>query len=398
MTGTAGTAGVVALYTVILARFLVPLAIPRFPVPGLLAALVLDAVDQTVFQQFPGLDIAGYQQYDKALDIYYLTIAYASTLRNWTDPFAFQVSRFLFYYRLVGTLVFELADQQWLLLVFPNTFEYFFLAYELVRTRWAPVRLGHRALLGLAAGIWVVVKLPQEWWLHVAELDVTDEVKTRVMGVAVDDGWGAAVANRPWVLVVAAAVAAALWLGWRRGVAPRLPAEDWPFGFDVDERARGGEIRTVPASVRARQSAFLRGPLLEKIVLVSIVSVVFAQIVPGVRATNTQVVATVAVVVVLNSVASHWVAGQGAQWRSTVAQFLGVLVINAGIVLALVVLPTPGGARVDVVSALFFLLLLSLLVTLYDRYRMLRLLRRRRGRLPLQWRRAHARLRDRVGG
>ncbi len=56
--------------------------------------------------------------------------------------------------------MFELADQQWLLLVFPNTFEYFFLAYELVRTRWAPVRLGHRALLWLAAGIWVVVKLP----------------------------------------------------------------------------------------------------------------------------------------------------------------------------------------------------------------------------------------------
>lgn len=395
MTGTAGPAGILALYLVVAARFLVPLTIPRFPVPGLLASLVLDAVDQTIFQQFPGLDIAGYQQYDKALDIYYLTIAYTSTLRSWTDPFAFRIARFLFYYRLVGTLVFELADQQWLLLVFPNTFEYFFLAYELVRTRWTPVRLGHRALLGLAAGIWVVVKLPQEWWLHVAELDVTDEVKTRVLGVPLDDGWGAAVANRPWVLLVAAAVVAALVVAWRRGVAPRLPAQDWPFGFDVDERARGGEIRTVPASVRARQSAFVRGPLLEKIVLVSIVSVVFAQIVPGVRATTTQVVLTVAVVVVLNSVASHWVAGHGAQWRSTAAQFLGVLVINAGIVLALVVLPTPGGARVDVPSALFFLLLLSLLVTLYDRYRMLRRLRRRRGRLPLQWRRA--RREQRVG-
>ena len=254
MTGTAGVAGVVALYVVILARFLVPLAIPRFPVPGLLASLVLDAVDQTVFQQFPGLDIAGYQQYDKALDIYYLTIAYASTLRNWTDPFAFGIARFLFYYRLVGVLVFELADQQWLLLVFPNTFEYFFLAYELVRTRWAPVRLGHRALLRLAAGIWVVVKLPQEYWLHVAELDVTDEVRTRVLGVGLDDGWGAAVANRPWVLLVVAVVVVALGVGWRRGVVPRLPAQDWPPGFDVDERARGGEIRTVPASVRARQS------------------------------------------------------------------------------------------------------------------------------------------------
>ena len=53
---------VVAL--VVAARFLVPLAIPRRPVPALLAALVLDAVDQTIFQAV-GADFDGYQGYDK---------------------------------------------------------------------------------------------------------------------------------------------------------------------------------------------------------------------------------------------------------------------------------------------------------------------------------------------
>lgn len=372
--------GTVVVLLVVVGRFAVPLAIPRYPLPAIVAALVLDAVDQTIFQQVPGLDIEGYQSYDKALDIYYLTIAYTSTLRNWSDPFAFGIARFLFYYRLVGVLLFESTDARWLLLVFPNTFEYFFIAYELIRTQWAPVRLARRQLLALAVGIWVLVKLPQEYWLHVAELDVTDELKTRVFGVSQQASWAAAVSNRWWVLLVAGV---AVW-GLTRAAhwgSQRLPEPDWPFGYDVDVRARGGDIVDVPASARACQSAFLRGPLLEKIALVSMVSIVFAQILPGVRATDTQIVFTVAVIVVANSVISHWVAGRGAEWQSTVAQFLAVSVINSGVVLALVLLPNPGGASVDVLPALFFLALLSLLVTLYDRYRVLRSLRRT-GRLP----------------
>ncbi|MGI9623512.1 MAG: hypothetical protein ACR2PK_11800, partial [Acidimicrobiales bacterium] len=50
------------------ARLLVPLLIPRFPLPAILAALVIDAADQTVFQQLTDLDLDGYQSYDKALD------------------------------------------------------------------------------------------------------------------------------------------------------------------------------------------------------------------------------------------------------------------------------------------------------------------------------------------
>ena len=60
-----------------------PLFIPRFPLPAILAALVLDGVDQSIFQTF-GYDPPGYQGYDKAMDVFYLSIAYLSTLRNWT--------------------------------------------------------------------------------------------------------------------------------------------------------------------------------------------------------------------------------------------------------------------------------------------------------------------------
>ena len=79
------------------ARFLLPLLIPFYPLPAIVLCLLLDGVDQTIFQVFTTLPLDGYQSYDKALDIYYLTVAYVSTFRNWTHLFAFRVSRFLLY-------------------------------------------------------------------------------------------------------------------------------------------------------------------------------------------------------------------------------------------------------------------------------------------------------------
>ena len=74
-------------------RFLLPLLIPRFPLPAIVACLVVDGVDQTIFQAF-GYDPPGYQGYDKAMDVYYLAIAYLATMRNWTSPGGFVVGRF----------------------------------------------------------------------------------------------------------------------------------------------------------------------------------------------------------------------------------------------------------------------------------------------------------------
>ena len=54
---------------VVLARFLLPLLIPFFPLPAIIACLLLDGVDQTIFQVFAKLPLDGYQNYDKVLDI-----------------------------------------------------------------------------------------------------------------------------------------------------------------------------------------------------------------------------------------------------------------------------------------------------------------------------------------
>src|SRR6476469_10818041 len=111
------------------ARFLVPLLIPRYPLPAVVASLLLDGVDQTIFQLF-GYDPPGYQSYDKAMDVYYLAIAYLATMRNWASMPAYDVGRFLYFYRLVGVVVFELSQLRPMLLIFPNTFGYFLIADE----------------------------------------------------------------------------------------------------------------------------------------------------------------------------------------------------------------------------------------------------------------------------
>jgi hypothetical protein len=338
-------------------RLIVPLAIPRRPVPALLAAFILDAVDQTVLQA-TGTEFEDYQGYDKALDVYYLAIAYASMLRNWTPGLAFTIARALWYYRLIGIALFAVSGERWLLLVFPNTFEYFFLAYELVRTRWDPRRLPDRVVLALAAGIWVFVKLPQEWWLHVEQRDVTDELSARPRLIP--------------LLVLAAALLA--WAAWRR--RDRLPRADWRPTTRVDAHLPRAEIVGPAEKVPLRSRAFAL-QVAEKTLLVSLVVIVFAEILPDVRATQTQIVLSTLVVIAANATVSQAFARRGGQWETTRSQFLSMAVVNTLIVAAFRVLPGRRGASVEPEHVLFFVLLLTLLVTLYDRYRAVRRVRRR---------------------
>ncbi len=309
---------------VIAARFVVPLAIPRRPVPALLVALVLDAVDQTVFQTV-GADFDGYQSYDKALDVYYLSIAHASTLRNWSAGLAFTTARFLWYYRLTGVAAFELTGARPLLLLFPNTFEYYFLAYELVRTGWDPRRLSRRQVLALAGCLWIFVKLPQEWWIHVARLDVTDQLSAHPQAV-------------PLLIVFAAAalVGGARWLRGR-------PPHDWPLTTRVDAHLPPGEV-VGPARVLPLRSRTFLAMVGEKTLLVSLVVVVFAQVVPGVRATTTQIVLSTLAFIAANAVVSQILARYGTSWRSTLSQFTAMAAVNGGITLALRVLRGADGA------------------------------------------------------
>jgi hypothetical protein len=333
------------------ARFLVPLLIPRFPLPAILGALVLDGVDQTIFQAF-GYDPPGYQGYDKAMDVYYLAIAYLATLRNWTSEAAVRVAGFLYFYRLVGVIAFEETQWRPFLLIFPNVFEYFFIAYEAYRLRRDPARVGLRAWVIVAAVIWIGVKLPQEYWIHIAQLDLTDQLS-----------------DKPWLWLVLGGlvlgVVAGLWFGLR----PRLPAPSrrWavradPLPEEMDSAAERDRWFATHGTIGSRGTV-------EKVALVGGLGVVFSQVLPGLRSSGTELFVGTAVFVVVNAAITVLVARRWHSIQSSVAAFVGRVLVNVALVVTASALLGRDDGDFDVRAALFFVLLLCLITLLDDRYR-----------------------------
>lgn len=350
---------------VVLARLIVPLAIPRHPVPALVTVLAIDAVDQSVFQAFTDIELDGYQTYDKALDVYYLMIAYASTIRNWGGGVAFQVGRLLWYYRLVGVVAFEYTDARWLLFAFPNTFEFYFLAIELWKVSRNPFKLSTGQVIGIAAVIWVVIKLPQEWWLHIAELDFTDFVKEHLFGVPLSDGWADALQNRPGVavLIVVALGTTAAALRW---ASTFLPPPDWPPTWSADEQGSHLGWPTPPED--AVPVAYFGWPFVEKAFLVVCVTLIFGQILPGGDESALDRAVGTAAVVTISTFVSQAFARRGITWRSTLVQFvvMGVLNTLSGIAAGVLL---PGVRNPPLGTYLFLVWLLTLIVVLFDRFK-----------------------------
>jgi hypothetical protein len=325
---------------IVLARLLVPLLIPRYPL-AIVAALLLDAVDNSLLAEFTSVDLGPdgpYQSYDKALDIYYLSIAQLSMLRNWTSQGAVRVGQFLFYYRLVGVLLFELFESRTLLLVFPNTFEYFFIAYEVVRTRFDPARISARSWLLTAAAIWVFVKLPQEYWIHIAQRDFTDTV-----------------ADYPWFGILCAlgilAILAVLWFV----VRPRLPEPDWGWRLAADP---------LPGSPPEHHDSWRE--LAEKVFLLSLLSVIFAEILPTVTMSALEVALGAGLVVGVSTLFTTDPIRD--RVSSPIARGAALLATNLALVyLASRLLSDAEDFPLDV--GLFFAFLITLLVSLYDRYK-----------------------------
>ena len=360
----------IVIVAVILSRLLVPLLIIRWPLPAIVACLIIDAVDQTVFTAVaPDADLSGYQTYDKALDIYYLVIAYISTLRNWTNRFALEVARFLIYYRLVGVVLFELSGIREILFIFPNTFEYFFIFYESVRLFWDPRRMSKKLVVGAAAFIWIFIKLPQEYWIHIAQLDLTDFVQEDIFGVAAGTSWIDTFAARPWIVVIAIVVVAALIYAGYWLMKNKLPPRDRPLTIDADaEPDREVSPDRLDAERKHMATTFVRPGLFEKIAMIALVGIIFGQVFQ-VSSEPVFLSLIMAVIVVANAVLSVLLERRGFGPTAALRQFLFTGLVNLGVFAGIVGFFTLTGSEVDPWNTFFYLLLITLLVTLYDRYR-----------------------------
>jgi hypothetical protein len=347
------TTDLLVFWGVVAARFFVPFTIPRYPLPGVLVSLIIDGIDQTIFQVYTELPLDRYQGYDKALDIYYLTITYISTFRIWTNMFAFQMDRFFFFYRLGGVMLFELIHFRPLLMIFPNTFEYFFIFYEIVRLKWNPARLGPRHLLIAGALIWVVIKLPQEFIIHIAQVDTTE--------------WFVDHVSAPWNVVAPVAVLAILIFAvvW---FVRRLPATDWGLTFSADATLRMAEEEPVEDTA-IRKRRFLGLALLERTGLVVMVGIIFAQVLPDMRATGVEIAVGASILILISTVLSQRLGRIGRGWEGTLREFLVMAGVNLGLILVIVVLLPTFEGSINLTNVIFFTLLFTVVVTMWDRYR-----------------------------
>ncbi len=169
-------------------RLAVPLTIVRWPLWGGLLSIVADTVDILMFQLwgFPGF--IGYQELDKLLDVYYLTIE-VIVAQAWPG-LPRTIASVLFGHRLLGVALFEVTGERLMLFVFLNLFEGFYLLYAYMRAyRPAYVLTGRVAAMWLTALL--VPKMAQEYVLHYAKfLDdlVAVEIISDVFSAVAD--WG----------------------------------------------------------------------------------------------------------------------------------------------------------------------------------------------------------------
>ena len=150
-----------------LARLLVPLTILRWPIAGMFLSMYLDLQDFNYFTIHSNQDMTNYQTWDKFMDIYYLTIAFITTL-SWKEVLAKKLSIFFYSYRALGVLVLFFVHARSLLVAFPNLFENYFLFYLLFKkfTNNSKVFSSTQVTVIILLSI-VIPKLVAEYYLHV---------------------------------------------------------------------------------------------------------------------------------------------------------------------------------------------------------------------------------------
>jgi len=364
-------------------RFLFPLLIPRFPLPAILICLIIDAADQSIFQQFTNLNLDGYQTYDKALDILYLSVAYVSVLRNWVSGPLVITAVALWYYRLLGVVLFEYTEERWFLVIFANTFEYFFIAIEIYRQTRHPARLAWRHITALVATIWIVFKIPQELWIHIAKLDFTDVLKEYVFGVNADSAWATSLTNRPLVtaglIILVLFTIVILLTNLRQELSGsndgRIPlGHDWPRTVDAD--VVSSHLGWDPPSRVVRPTASFGWSFVEKVILTTMIAMIFANILPAIQVGTGSLILGTIVVIAVNTFISEWLYDRHVTMRTLQVLYVLMVVANLGTVLIFYSLLGNSETKIRFGNTAFFVALLTLIVVLFDRYRQVSRLRR----------------------
>ena len=133
----------------------------RFPFAGALIAIVGDFCDLFLMDAIGG--ISDYQRLDKLCDLVYLTVFLVVT-RSWR-PIESGVALALFVFRMIGEVIFEVTGERVVLLVFPNVFEFWFVAIAAWHHYRARATLTSRQAVSAVVAL-LIGKEAQEYFLH----------------------------------------------------------------------------------------------------------------------------------------------------------------------------------------------------------------------------------------
>jgi hypothetical protein len=158
------------IIALVLARLLVPLLILRYRFWGLAAAIVADAVD-AAFLRINGFEMGSvpYQEADKFLDLYYLSLAFYASRSLMEEVLARRILMVLFLWRAFGVVLFEVLGMRQILFFAPNIFEFFYIGVFGAKKFFPGISLTRPrnvvVILLLALGL----KMPQEYVMHYLE-------------------------------------------------------------------------------------------------------------------------------------------------------------------------------------------------------------------------------------
>lgn len=344
----------VLLTVLVAARCLVPLLILRYPLPGLVASIIVDG-DRVILHAYTNVSLDDYQLYDKAFDLYYLSIAYIATLRNWRDPTAITIARVLWLYRLLGVALFALTDDHRMLFLFPAAFEFFFLLYEIVRVRWNPQRMTGTALLVMAAAAWTL-KLPQEYWLHVARHGTTAWLERNVLNPNLT--------SQSLLIVAAAMSAVGIGIACARLTLRLLPPADHAWRFSDGAQASDARLLATRTSPAHRPAS----ALVEKSALVILLGMMFAEFAPGLDESTTQIGLGLAFLVIGNAVITLRFVERIGERRTAAGDVAVTCALNTPTVMSLMIAAHWVNASVPAWSWVCLIVMASLLIALHDRY------------------------------
>jgi hypothetical protein len=142
-------------------RVLGSLPVLRWAWAGAWIAILVDLSDlflKNIFDLGPD-----YQTWDKYVDQVYLALFMVVAFRWDVIPAA--IAGALYGYRMAGFIVFEIVEERWLLLVYPNLFEFWFVFVAGVLHFGVNFRYTARNVALVLAGL-LALKMFQEYALH----------------------------------------------------------------------------------------------------------------------------------------------------------------------------------------------------------------------------------------